>query len=241
MSSVEWLAESIRVSFLGDLTGLDSPLFATLLGVQPAEVNEKPLEGTRRETVTLHGYRTTLSKQPGRLDLLLTDSPQRNVSNPSASNFTPFYAIDNFHAVARVAGEHAQRILQVVKGIERLAYSPVVIANAANQADANRMLALYLPSVQFNPDRDIDIFWQINRPRRSNIGEFDLNRLAKWQTLILQFFPMQFGPGSSAQLTFAAARVEMDISTPASFSLKSSESGCRGRSSVNSLRLPVKS
>jgi len=74
-----------------------------------------------------------------------------------------------------------------------------------------------LPLIQFNPDIDTDIAWQINRPRTiPEIGV--INRLSKWGIIQSGFLDIQIGvptqmitaPVNPSEF---AARVQIDVNT----------------------------
>jgi hypothetical protein len=216
MSTAPWLTETIRISAFGEPPKYGSSLLLDLFGVQPDHVNERPGQSFRQEAARHGRLRMILSRNPGRLDLVFADLADANTSDPTRSDYKPFFEIGDYDDVLPSIRPHIERFVRNLESPTRLAYAPTLFAPAQSLQEANRLIAAKLPHVHFDPDLDSDVFWQINRPRTSAISKLRLNRISKWHTVLTQLFQLvpsipRLMPNREA---VTAARVEIDINTP---------------------------
>jgi hypothetical protein len=219
----DWDAESVRVTLIGPAITGTQQRFAVVFGIEPEELVSRPAQKLVLEKGIVQGYRVNLNQQVGRLDLFLSDDPAVNTFDPSQASYKPFFSIGPFRAAFEVAGQLGSKLAEQFvggeHGIIRVGYAPVLFARAESRIEANRFLADLLPSVNFNPEVDSDILWQINRPRQSQRLDCRLNRLVKWQTLASMLTTAQLVEGGvmlgaglpSPGLEKFTVRVEMDL------------------------------
>lgn len=217
MSSAPWITEAIRFSAFGELPPHGSSLLLDLFGVQPEQVNERPGQSFRQEAARHGRFRIIVSRNPGRLDVVFADLADANTSDPTRSDYKPFFEIGDYDDVLPLIRPHIDQFVRSLKNPTRLAYAPTLFAPARVQQEANRLLAAKLPHVCFDPDKDTDVLWQINRPRTIAGSRIQVNRVSKWHTILTQLF--RIGPPMPRVLqshdAATAARVEIDINTPA--------------------------
>jgi len=105
-----------------------------------------------------------------------------------------------------------------VSGVLRIAYAPVLIYPTQTAIEAMRTLKDMLSLIDFDPEKDTDISWQVNRPRFMESGL--VNRLSRWETLqagFVEFVSGAAGAGfTPSQATEFAARLTLDINSDAS-------------------------
>lgn len=101
----------------------------------------------------------------------------------------------------------------------RVAYSVATIRQAQSVREAVGFLIEYLPTLEIDPARDLDLVFQVNRPTRNARGTL-INRLARWEAMQLTSVRVVVGgslpvsPLPSAPPVYAA-RVYVDVSTDA--------------------------
>jgi hypothetical protein len=215
MPSAPWLTETIRFSAFGEALVPGSSLLSDIFGVQPEDVNERPAQSFRQEAARYGHCRIIVTRSPQRLDLIFADLADANTSDPTRSNYKPFFDIGDYDDVFESVRPRVHDLVGKLQNPTRLAYAPILFAPAQTPIEAYRLLAEKLTQLHFDPDTDTDVLWQINRPRMSRTGPIRLNRVSKWHAIVqhLQIIP----PISRVPQRYdaAAARVEIDINTPA--------------------------
>jgi hypothetical protein len=109
--------------------------------------------------------------------------------------------------------------------ITRLAFGAALLDPVEDKLTGYRRLSEFLPAVQIDAEGSEDFFYQINRPRKSNlpIKGLRINRLSKWSVALIQSFRLTMIPTSPVGVQnfpgdkCHVCRVELDISTPADF------------------------
>jgi len=213
---VDWFAENLRLTLLGVVDWVQRPIFAEIAGVPPAHITAQPPVQIHQEMGNVHDAYLSVSQQAGRLDIVLTDQPTRNTSDSGAPDYRPLFwvgplkdSLDKFDPIISKA-------ISMQPRATRLAYAITVIRQAQSIREANACLRRYLPTVQFDPDRDTDLIFQINRPIQTN-SKKAINRLARWEAIQTQRIQVAIGtpviPALQPAPTVFAARVYVDIST----------------------------
>jgi len=216
MSSAPWQTESIRFSAFGEALVPGHSLLPVLLDVQPEAVNERPAQSFRQETARHAHFRLTITRSPGRLDLLFADLTDANTSDPTRPDYKPFFEIGDYDDVFPPIRARIHQLVARLQNPIRLAYAPTLFAPTRTLKEATHLLAGKLSHVHFDPENDTDVFWQINRPRVGKISPLRLNRISKWHTIAVQ--RLQITPPIARiapDFVAAAARVEIDVNTPA--------------------------
>ena len=70
-------------------------------------------------------------------------------------------------------------------------------------------LASLLPTIRVDPANSEDMFWQINRPRRSKVITRKINRLSKWS--VIQSRTMTVQISGEASVTASSAPVNRPL------------------------------
>jgi hypothetical protein len=213
---VDWYAESFRLSLFVSPNWIRRPLFEEIAGVEPQEWTEKVQLQTRQETGLFFGGQLNIIQQPGVLIIQLADTPTRNINDPTALEYKKFYWIDKLVPALTIFDRISNNIRNLNSPVYRVGYAPTLIFPTNDRTSAMRTLKEMLPLLQFDPDIDTDLVWNINRPRRMEpVGV--VNRLSRWNTLQAGFLRIT-GPELSAlplpPPTEFAARLELDINTP---------------------------
>src|ERR1035437_843626 len=190
--------------------------WADLVGAQPETVTSKPGRGESQEAGALGNCTLTLSVQPGRVDWLLTKRLEENVL-PETGWAGPFKeTLDLFISLMTRWLESSPPALV------RLAFGAIVHEPAQDRIAAYRKLAQYLPDVKIDTEHSEDFFYQINRPRRSEVIEtLKINRLSKWSSGAVLLARFALNKQQTVQQPTAVGnhslRIELDLSTDPSF------------------------
>jgi hypothetical protein len=101
--------------------------------------------------------------------------------------------------------------------LQRLAFGPSLFQPVSDRKEGYRKLSTYLDVLK-DPENSSDFFYQINRPRTSEIipGGIIINRLSKWSVAAYEFVAVQIKPDLKAMPVASmrhAIRLELDINT----------------------------
>jgi hypothetical protein len=220
--SVDWLVENLRLTFLGVGDWVQRPIFGEIAGAPPAQSASQQLPvQLHQETGNVSGAYLSVSQQPGRIDIVLTDQPTRNTRDSGAPDYRPLFWVGSLKDSLDIFGPITSKAISLHPRATRLAYSITSIHQTANVREANTYLRQYLPTITFEPDRDTDLIFQINRPIRID-SQHTINRLARWEAVQTTLIPIQLGspvismfPAMPAVPAIFAARVYVDVSTDA--------------------------
>jgi hypothetical protein len=107
----------------------------------------------------------------------------------------------------------------LVPGATRIAYAMTLVHQTDTLRGAIISLRKHLPTIEFDPDNDLDLSFQINRPKRDEKGRL-INRLARWDTIQVASLRVTVGnippvPPLPSRPPIWAARIYVDISTDA--------------------------
>jgi hypothetical protein len=217
----DWYAESFQLAlFTGSNWAQRRSLFEELAGTPPVDVSERGQFQMRQEAGPFGNAYLRVSQHPARTDIFLTDFPNRNTTNPTAPDYRQFFWIDKSAAAISLFDSVIAKLPLFSLPVQRLAYLLTMIAPLTNAKSVVVALREKLPLLQFDPDVDTDVSWQINRPRTiPAIGV--INRLSKWSMLLqASVFTAPLGIPHllpiPPQPTEFAARVEVDVNTSSS-------------------------
>ena len=192
-------------------------MFTEISGAIPAQINVQPPLQIHQEAGDLAEASLSVSQQPGRIDVILSDQPTRNTTNPEGPNYKPLFWIGPFDASLEKFDKLTSKVVSLVNSATRAAYSIVLVRQATSTREAMLVLRGCLPTVEFDADHDGDLSFQINRRARGPFGL--VNRLAKWDLVQGITFQLAIGgpPAPQVPLTppIFAARVYIDVSTDA--------------------------
>ncbi len=214
-SSIEWEAESLRATgFLPSVVGFEpSPLWAKLVGTAPEEVNERPQQGLRQEVGPFAKAHLFINQLPVRVDVVLGRHP-----SSVATTETPFVSIGEYQTEKLALLNIFRKWLDNSPPVTRLAFAPILIHRVSDRQTAYQMLQGMLPAIKIDSANSEELFWQINRPRRSSsLTGRKINRISKWT--VVQFQLVNVAVDSKAAIAMPstrpsmAIRVELDIST----------------------------
>jgi len=138
---------------------------------------------------------------------------------PAAPDYRPLFWIGPYQESLEVFDSISSKATSLIPDATRIAFAITVIRQTDSVREAVVRLRPLLPTVEINPDNDLDLIFQINRPITDGRGRF-INRLARWDTLQVTSLRVVIGsiPGISpmqSQPPICAARIYADVSTDA--------------------------
>jgi hypothetical protein len=215
--SKDWYAENVRLTFFGVKDWTQRPIFSEITGAAPAQINALPPMQIHQEAGNFSDAYLSVAQQANRIDVVLSDQPTRNTVDPALPGYKPLYWIGPPNESIEIFDAIAEKTTSLVSGATRIAYAVTLVHQTDSVREAVLSLRKYLPTVEFDPDNDLDLAFQINRPIRDAKGRF-INRLARWDTI--QVASMRVGVGSVLSISplpsrppICAARIYVDIST----------------------------
>jgi hypothetical protein len=211
---MDWEAESIRLSLFFARPLSDFPsLITTITGSEPTQVFERP-KAARQEIAQGDLGHFFLTQEANRIVLVL------GVPAQTGTEQTNFASLGSYENAKKVFSEPAKAMIRnQTDGVIRLGFAPALIAPVADRVEGYEVLSKLLPSITVDPQNSEDIFWQINRPRISEVIGGRFNRLSKWTVIQVRAMAIEFTGGANiaasplAPARFAV-RVELDMNTP---------------------------
>lgn len=212
-----WLTQSMRLTaFPSPSAKIGTPnWWADLVGHDPDERNSKPAKGELIEDGAFDGGKLRLKVSPLRIDWVFVRTD---------SNVDQDVVFANVGSFPEVSEKFLKLMLDWLSptavSLQRLAFGAVLLKPVENHSEGYTTLAKYLHDIRISLDSS-DFFYQINRPRKSNVQHFadhNQNRLSKWSLFSMQESHFQIHGSTSMVLPGErrhACRLELDISTPA--------------------------
>jgi len=215
---MKWIVESLRVSVFFVPPGLANfdPLLATIVGVEPEEVTERP-KISKSEVGRASSGHIFLTQQPDRIDLVLGAR-----ADQAPSEDVGFFNVGPYEKAKETLYEPAKRLVEFQgASISRVAFGVILLANVSDRVEGYKMLASLLPSVKVDPINTEEMVWQINRPRGSAVlNTMKINRISKWRVLSAQRMLFQLSPQASVAATtspiISAVKADLETNTPVS-------------------------
>jgi hypothetical protein len=217
--SDDWYTESVRLTFFEVTDWTQRQVFSEITGIAPTQINAQPPMQVYQETGNLSDAYLSVAQQGSRIDVMLTDQPTRNTVDPSLPEYKPLYWIGSFTQSIEQFNAIAAKTVSLVSGATRVAYAMTLVQQTATAREAMISLRKHLPTIDFDPNSDLDLAFQINRPTRDQEGRF-INRFARWDTIHLTSVRMAVGGVPPvlplpSRPPICAARIYVDISTDA--------------------------
>jgi hypothetical protein len=214
--SDDWYIESLRLTFFEVAGWTQRQTFTEISGVVPTQINAQPPMQLHQEVGDLGDAYLSVAQQGNRIDVILSDQPTRNIVDPALPGFKPLYWIGPFNQSIELFAPISARAVSLMSGAGRLAYAMTLVHNTATVRDAIISLRRYLPTVDFDPDNDLDLSFQINRPTRDKRGRL-INRFARWDTIQVMSMLVAIPPAlpMPSRPSISAARIYVDVSTDA--------------------------
>jgi hypothetical protein len=209
-----WYAESVRLTFFVPANWTQRPIFSEIVGIPPAEQITRPPLGLHQEAGSALGAYLTVGQQPGRIDIVLSDTP--NTSGTAVGQQPPksFVWAGPLTECIEAFDQTIDVAVKLVDGMAiRVAYAITSLKQVETVQGAMKILKEALPNIDFNPERDVDLIFQINRPREGRLKQ-KINRLVRWEVLQSNLIRVEMAAAIPmlAGTTFAA-RVYADMST----------------------------
>jgi hypothetical protein len=207
-----WQAESLRITAFCTQT-LDVGnvrWWESLTGKEPDFRNARPTMGHLVEQGALENKILQLQIQPGRIDWLLLPK-----IDPEKETFP---LLGDFGSAIEFLSGPVSKWLWDAPPLNRLAFGAQLSIRTTDQAEALRLIAGILKYVKIDWDGIRDLIFQVNRPTecRTLPDMVDINRLAKWQTVVRKqmlatLLPVPLRPVTTNEE--AAAYFELDVNT----------------------------
>jgi hypothetical protein len=215
--SDEWYIENLRLSFLGVTNWTQRQIFSEIAGVGPTQINAQPPMQMHQETGNVADAYLAVTQQGSRIDLILSDQPTRNTVDRTLPGYKPLYWIGPFPQSLHLFDAIAAKSVSLVSGATRVAYAMTLVRQTQTVRETNITLQKYLPTVEFDPNNDLDLVFQINHPIRDQRGRF-INRLAKWESIQVTSVLVAVGnvpaaPPLPSGPPICVARISVDVNT----------------------------
>lgn len=187
--------------------------FKDVTGNAPDSETTRAARGEHSASGVFAGKLLTLSIQPDRIDWILSPNQQvQDAKEPDAIIGSRKESLDLF--VPRMMGW-----LKTFSESTRMAFGAVLRQPVADRVSGYKQLMKFLHKVTIDAENSQDLFYQINRPRPSQVlgANVLINRLSKWTVAQAQFLRLVVGGKIIAPYTGGEEfmlRLELDISTP---------------------------
>ncbi len=210
--NTKWLVESIRATIFAP--AIDPPqmqgLWSKVTGEEPEAALAQAKKKLIQEEGPIAGGRLVVALAPARADFVL------GVTETNSIDDLP--VLGSFEAVQAWA-TFAERWMTHLPDATRLAFGVVLLQRADSRIDGYTKLATSLPTIKVDVEGSRDFFYQINRPRMTEmaVGSLLVNRLSKWTVARRALSFNSVGgpkPITTAEDSDYAVRLELDISTP---------------------------
>jgi hypothetical protein len=214
--SEDWYAENLRLTFFGVMGWAQRPIFTEVTGMSPAQINAQPPIQIYQEMGNLSDAYLAVTQQAGRIDIVLTDQPARNTADSEAPGYKPLYWIGPFRESIEAFDAISAKATSLITDATRVAYAITLIRQTESVHEAVGILHKFLPTIDFDPDNDTDLVFQINRPTRDKSDRI-INRLGRWEAIQTTTLRVSLGVPSPlpSGSPIYAARIYVDISTDA--------------------------
>jgi hypothetical protein len=209
-----WEAEGIRFTALPppSVAFEIKPLWESLVGRAPEEVQERPQQGLRNEFGPLLDDHLFIAQHASRVDFILGVHPQKAAGQDTIS-------VGAYERAEQALVEVVKKWLRIAPSLGRIAYAPTLLHRADSVEKTYELLRRFLPKLPLDEGAK-NVFWQINRPRQSKVvGGFTINRLSKWSSMTQQ--RMQFSTAAGEEQALYTGpkvsthyiRLELDLYT----------------------------
>jgi hypothetical protein len=210
-AKLSWEAEGLRFSaFPPPSVAFElKPLWETLVGKVPEEVQERPQQGLRNEFGPLLDDHFFVTQLFSRIDFILAVHPQKAFGLEVVS-VGPYERAEKAHV------ELAKKWLKGAPSLGRIAYAPTLVHRVDSVEQGYKVLRELLPRLPLDEGAQ-SLLWQINRPRPSKVvNGVTINRLSKWSVTTqqrMQLLPETQIVFSGPVSTMSACKLELDIYT----------------------------
>lgn len=202
MSSLNWLVESFRFSFIN--TESDDAhkdfVWSSLTSDKPDTITSKPNLGLHTETGPWMNANLTVSKQYGRTDITIS----------AVETESPMQALGDISDMVGLAHEVMPALTSLKS--HRLAFGAVLLLPVPTAVEGYEYLKKFLPFVEISEDMS-DLFLQINR-KKIGVDGFVVNELSKWGALKFRRLILESVDVGQPLNDLFAVRLELDINNP---------------------------
>lgn len=213
---MNWEVEQLRFTIFPTQPIVEKKSFwwEELFEILPEKVTILPKNQVYQEEGVIENYKIILITGTSNVHLTL-NHPNLTIGFPNK-----FLTIGKF---AKVASEFENMILKWMDLesfplINRIAFGSVLLNPVKNKKEGYKKLSDFIPALDIDVDNSSDLFYQINRLRKSETKEKDLiiNRLSKWSVmkLLLGNTPVLQSSNDIVKIiSNYSCRLELDINT----------------------------
>jgi len=209
-----WLAESTRVTlFSNDIR--PTSILLKLVGLNPEQVNERPVQNIRQESTSYKTGQLVVSHQPGRLDLIYAPKPPANIFE--AANSSPLVYVSELKAALDEIIQIGAKLCDLIPDAVRIALCPIAIRQADTGPHAAILLRDCFSGLPIQNETDSEVVWQVSRKSKAQSFDGSLNSIYKLQSVTTQmisvFMSSQPLPTPQTMVTAHFARFELEVNT----------------------------
>ena len=214
--TIEWYAESLRLTFFALPDLVQRPLFVELTGVPPAEQVARPLLKFQQENGNAFGAYVNIIQQPGRVDIVFSDAPDMSASRLFGSEIKAFFWLGKLDASIAIFESIVSKAIAAIDSAFRVAYAVTALKQVESMTATLNILRECLPRLEFDPETDADLIFQITRPQKARDGR-KIIELVRWQSLqaTVQFHSNVASVALPHTRSAFAAHVYADVSSDA--------------------------
>jgi hypothetical protein len=206
-AKIPWEAEVLRLTCFQAPSAIlqHSTWWSDVTGDSPENRVQQPKKGIYQDNGPFANGNLSLRIEPTRIDWIFNKPP-----NDDASRFS--------FEEARRFNEGMLRWLMWCPPLLRLAFGAVLTIPVESREEGYNRITHYLPHVKLDPESS-DFMYQINRPRRVELGGtvLAINRLSKWAISMVESRQITPFAEHIVVTRLFACRLELDISTPPDF------------------------
>jgi hypothetical protein len=217
VSNTEWLIYNLRFTFFTKekIEGDKSSWWVSVTGKQPEKSISQPslyrfqAMGEQKEANLLLQY------EPGRVDWFFT--PPESKENETIKTSDEKMNLGNFFSKTKNYYDLIKKWSNYELKFERMAFGAILHLPVKDQVDGYNKLQDFLPALKIDSKNSSDLFYQINRPLKTEIGgkEIKLNRISKWSVPLIQKVLFIAGPTTIEHRGGSSifCQLELDVNT----------------------------
>ncbi|WP_428484828.1 hypothetical protein [Rhodopila sp.] len=202
-----WLGESIRVTYFVPQPLSKQTSLASLIGLVPEQISDRPAQGIRQEIVSFGQGKLILGETPGRVDVIYAaDQPQ---------GLSPVVHVGPLEEAFSRCSDLGRQLCEKLGPVARLAIAPIAIRQLGSEREVAEVMLHHFPTLPVNLDTDSELAWRFSRRISATTFKGQINQVCNWQSMTTQVFtgsiPMTL-PFSEGLKIFLL-RAEIDINT----------------------------
>ncbi len=206
-----WRAESFRAS-VASVSFTPTPIFRDLVGRLPDETTTRPSQNMMQEIGSVNDSRLTVAQTAHQLDMIMSDKPEANLSDPNRPDYRPFFWVGDVKPAVQEFMQLIERLVKLKPATSQVTIAFAGIVEAGSEADAVDVVNSTRPGLGLDPNADHDISFQV-RSDIPTVLDRAMYVIRKYQTLAgfspHQLLVVPFGSQILGQQRYAA-RIEVE-------------------------------